>query len=155
MYRPLSNTPPAGKPSPDVETTIRGLTQDFCTAFNTGNYDQASAMYALDTVIMTPNREPVHGTKAAERLFRQLADAGYEHIRQETLRVDFSGDMAAEIGRYIVTIRSPKQNATSEQGSFMRVWRRLGSWFVAAESWTSHEKKPIQAISTNDDARVA
>ena len=155
MYRPLSSTPPAGRPSPDVDATIRDLTQDFCTAFNTGNYDQASAIYAADTVIMTPNCEPVHGAKGSERLFRQLADSGYEHIRQETLRVDFSGDMAVEIGRYTLTIRSERQNAAPEHGSFMRVWRRLGSWLVAAESWTIHSSKPIQAVGPRDDVRVA
>jgi ketosteroid isomerase-like protein len=138
-----------------VDTTIRGLTQDFCTAFNTGNYDQAAAIYAVDTVVMTPDREPAHGTRNAERLFRQLADSGYEHIRQETLRVDCSGDMALEIGRYTLTIRTPKQNALLEHGSFMRVWRRLGSWFVAAESWASHTPKPIPALGASDDARVA
>ena len=29
----------------DVESVIRGLTQDYCTAFNTGNYDQVASLY--------------------------------------------------------------------------------------------------------------
>ncbi len=154
MYRPLSSKPSNARPSLDVESTIRGLTQDFCTSFNTGNYDQAAAIFSTDAVLMAPNREPAHGTKAVERLFRQLGDSGYENLRQETTRVDYSGDMAVEIGRYTLTIHSPKEGLTSDRGSFMRAWRRIGSWFIAAEAWNSHLPHPEQ-VQPPSAAKVA
>jgi hypothetical protein len=43
MYRPPSSSASGSNPLLDVESTIRGLTQDFCMQFNTGNYDQAGA----------------------------------------------------------------------------------------------------------------
>lgn len=137
MYRPLSNNSGA-RPLLDVETTIRGLTQDFCTSFNTGNYDQAAALFSSDATFMISHREPALGTKAVERALRQFGDAGYENLRQETTRVDFSGDMAIEIGRYTVSIHSPKQGKVYDRGNFVRAWRRVGSWFIVAESWNSH-----------------
>ena len=46
MYRPYSS--PIGGSSMDVESTIRGLSQDFSMNFNTGNYDQVAALFAAD-----------------------------------------------------------------------------------------------------------
>ena len=48
MYRPFASSVPKPTPFLDVETIIRGLTQDLCTAFNTGNYDQAGALFAAN-----------------------------------------------------------------------------------------------------------
>ncbi len=154
MYRPLSSKPLNARPLLDVETTIRGLTQDFCTAFNTGNYDQAAAIFSADGVWMSPNREPAQGPKAVERTLRHLGDAGYENLRQETARVDYSGDMAVEIGRYTVSVHSPKQGISSDRGNFIRVWRRVGSWFVVAESWNS-QLPQAEEVTPPNTAKVA
>jgi uncharacterized protein (TIGR02246 family) len=137
MYRPMSNSS-SSRPLLDVESTIRGLTQDFCTSFNTGNYDQAAGLFSADATFMIAHREPAQGSKAIERALRQFGDAGYENLRQETVRVDYSGDMAIEIGRYTVSIHSQKQGKIVDRGNFFRAWRRVGSWFIAAESWSSH-----------------
>ena len=50
MYRSFASATASASPSPfvDVDSTIRGLTQDLCTAFNTGNYDQWAALFASD-----------------------------------------------------------------------------------------------------------
>ena len=39
MYRSYSNPLADSRPSLDVQSLIRNLSQDFVTAFNTGNYD--------------------------------------------------------------------------------------------------------------------
>ena len=138
MYRPY--TSPAGNipPSQDVESTIRGLTQDFCTAFNTGNYDQVAALFAADGTFMAPHYEPVYGPKAIERQLRQFGDLGYQDLRIDTLRVDHSGDMAMEIGRYTVTIRQESGTKSVDRGKYLNVWRRLGAWRMAADCWSTN-----------------
>jgi uncharacterized protein (TIGR02246 family) len=153
MYRPLNNSASA-RPLLDVETTIRGLTQDFCTSFNTGNYDQAAALFSSDATFMISHREPAQGTKAIERALRQYGDVGYENLLQETMRVDFSGDMAIEIGRYTVSIHSPKQGNVLDRGNFVRAWRRVGSWFIAAESWNS-QLPAFERETPSNTAKVA
>jgi len=74
MYRAYSSSLVDSRPFLDIEAQIRGLTQDFITAFNTGNYDQGAAMFAPDGVFMAPHHEPAQGPKAVERLLRELAD---------------------------------------------------------------------------------
>jgi len=141
MYRPYSSSLADSRPyssAESVESVIRNLTQDFITAFNTGNYDQAAAMFAPDGIMMAPHAEPAYGPKAIERLGREFRDAGYSGLRAETLRVDSSGDMAMETGRYSITIRQPNGATIVDRGKYIKVWRRLGAWRIVADCWNSN-----------------
>jgi uncharacterized protein (TIGR02246 family) len=135
MYRPSVTSP-----SPsffDVESIIRGLTQDYCTAFNTGNFDQVAALYANNAVYMAPQREIAQGPKAIEARLRSLGEFGYGDLRFETQRVDSSGDMAVEIGRYTLTISMENGSSVIDRGKYVHVWRRLGAWLMQANAWNS------------------
>lgn len=138
MYRPYGNSVPDSSPLLDVETTIRGLTQDYCTAFNTGNYDQVAALFASDGLYMAPHREPMQGPKAIEWLLLQLGERGYQDLRLETARVDHAGDLVVEIGRYTVGIHQPDGTTIADRGKFVHAWRRLGAWLMVADSWSSN-----------------
>jgi uncharacterized protein (TIGR02246 family) len=91
----------------DVPSLIRNLTQDFVTSFNTGNYDQAAALFAPDGAFMTTNYDPACGPKSVEHLVRQFGDAGYQDLRLETIRLEVFADLAVEIGRYTLAILQP------------------------------------------------
>ncbi|HEY6337051.1 MAG TPA: nuclear transport factor 2 family protein [Candidatus Sulfotelmatobacter sp.] len=145
MYRPYSGSLADPRPYLDVESVIRGLTQDYVTSYNTGNYDQIGALFAPDGVIMAPHMEPGYGPKSVERLARQMADAGYENLRSETLRVDHSGDMAMEIGRYTVAIRQADGTTVADRGKYVKVWRRLGRWMIVADCWNSNMPGMVKA----------
>ena len=106
-------------------------------AFNTGNFDQAAALFALDGALISPHREPAHGQKAVEQAFRKLSDAGHEDLRAETLRVEVSGDLAMETGRYHVGVRQQNGTVVADRGNYLRVWRRLGVWRIVADCWSS------------------
>jgi ketosteroid isomerase-like protein len=138
MYRNYSSSLADSRPFMDVQSQIRELTQDLVTSFNTGNYDQVAAMYAADGVFMAPNHDPSHGPKETERLLRQLSDAGYEDLRLETLRVESSGDMAMEVGRYSVAIHQSNHTTVADRGKYLKVWRRLGTWLIVADCWNSN-----------------
>jgi len=135
MYRPYSGPPVDSRPFRDVESQLRNLTQDFAMSFNTGNYDQAASLFAPDCVFMAPGREAAYGQQPVERLLRQLGDAGYSDLRMETTRIEHSGDLAMELGRFSVVVRQADGKQLPERGKYMRVWRRLGAWLLVAESW--------------------
>src|SRR5579864_682321 len=136
MYRPYTGSLADSRPFRDVESQLRELTQDFSTSFNTGNYDQAAALFAADGVLMAPQREPAYGPKPVERLLRQLGEAGYSDLRLETTRVDHSGDMAMELGRFTVIVRHPDGTVLPERGKYVKVWKRLGAWLIMADCWS-------------------
>jgi ketosteroid isomerase-like protein len=138
MYRSYSSSLADSRPFLDVPSLIRNLGQDFVTSFNTGNYDQAGALFAQDGAFMAPHYEPAYGPKAVERLLRQFGDAGYEDLRLETSRVEISGDLAMEIGRYSVAIRLPDGTILADRGKYVKNWRRLGAWLIVADCWSSN-----------------
>ncbi len=138
MYRPYSSSLADSRPFLDVESVIRNLAQDFVTSFNTGNYDQVAALFAKDGAFMAPHHDPAYGPKAVERLLRQFAESGYEDLRLETVRVEASGDMAVEIGRYTVAIRQSDGTILADRGKYVKAWRRLGAWLIVADCWSTN-----------------
>jgi ketosteroid isomerase-like protein len=136
MYRPYTSPSADSRPFRDVESQIRELTQDFAMSFNTGNYDQAAGLFVSDGELMAPHYEGAHGQKAVERLLRQLSEAGYGDLRMETTRVEHSGDMAMEIGRFSVIVRKLDGTMMPERGKYVKVWRRLGVWRLVADCWS-------------------
>ena len=138
MYRPYSSPVGASGSSTDVLSTIRGLTQDFGMNFNTGNYDQVAGLFASDGLFMAPHNDSVVGPKPIERKLREFGESGYQDLRLETIRVDSSGDMAMEIGRYSVSVVSESNSAKAERGKYLKVWRRLGAWRIVADCWSSN-----------------
>jgi uncharacterized protein (TIGR02246 family) len=142
MYRPYSSSLADSRPFLDVQSLLRNLAQDFVTSFNTGNYDQAASLFTPDGAFMAPHHEPAYGTKAIERMLRQFGEEGYEDLRLETVRVESSGDMAMEIGRYAVAVRQPSGAIIADHGKYVKVWRRLGAWLVVADCWSTNLPMP-------------
>jgi ketosteroid isomerase-like protein len=138
MYRPYSSSLADSRPLLDVQSLLRNNAQDFVTAFNTGNYDQAAVMFSPDGAFMAPHHDPAYGPKAVEHLLRKFGDAGYQDLRLETVRVESSGDMAMEIGRYSVGIHLPDGTVTADRGKYVKAWRRLGAWLIIADCWSSN-----------------
>jgi ketosteroid isomerase-like protein len=144
QYRIYGSSAPAG-PLVDVESTIREQVQDFCTGFNTGNFDHCAELFLEEGQLMTPDRASVQGIKQIERCLRDMSDAGYQHLRLETLRVDASGDMAMELGEYAVAIRTSNGKVFNSRGKYLACWRRLGVWRMAADCWCSALAAPQES----------
>jgi uncharacterized protein (TIGR02246 family) len=142
MYRPYPSSLADSRPFLDVQSLIRNLAQDFVTSFNTGNYDQVAALFAQDGAFMAPHHDPAYGPKAVERLLHQIGEAGYEDLRLETVRVEASGDLAMEIGRYTVAIRQPDGTILADRGKYVKAWRRLGAWLIVADCWSTNLATP-------------
>ena len=137
MHRPAVSSVPGAGSWMDVQSTIRGLTQDFATAFNTANYDQAAALFASDAYFLAPHRESVQGQRPIELMLREYGEAGFQNLRLETIRVDHSGDMAVEVGRYTVAIQQANGTTIADRGKFVQTWRRLGAWLMTVDCWSS------------------
>ena len=71
-----------------------------------------------------------------ERLLRQLGEAGYGDLRLETTRVEHSGDMAMEVGRFSVVVRQADGALAPERGKYVKVWKRMGVWRLMADCWS-------------------
>ena len=105
--------------------------------FNTGNYEQVAELFTSDGLFMPPHREAAQGPKAIEQVLRDHGEKGYQDLRLETTRVDNTGDMAIEIGRYTVAVRQGNGTTLADRGKFIHAWRRLGVWMMVAACWNS------------------
>lgn len=135
MYRPY-NAQADLRPFRDVDSQLREQSQDFAMAFNTGNYDHAARMFAGDGVLMAPMHEAAYGQKSVERLLRELGESGYSDLRLETMRIDHSGDMAMELGKFSAILHRGDGTLAQERGKYVKVWRRLGAWLIVADCWS-------------------
>jgi uncharacterized protein (TIGR02246 family) len=142
MYRSYSGSVADSRPFMDVQSLIRNLAQDFVIAFNTGNHDQAAALFAPDGALMAPHHDPAYGPKSVERLLHHFADAGYQDLRFETIRIESAGDLAMEIGRYTVAIHKSDGTIRGDRGKYLKTWKRLGAWLILADSWSSNLPAP-------------
>jgi uncharacterized protein (TIGR02246 family) len=153
MYRPYTSPIAGSGSSFDVESTIRGLTQDFNMNFNTGNYDQVAVLFSSDAMFMAPHHEASVGSKAIERKLREFGEVGYQDLRLETTRVDYSGDMAMEVGRYSVSVVDAAGQSRTDRGKYLKVWRRLGAWRIVADCWSSN--LPAGSIPTPEEKSLS
>jgi uncharacterized protein (TIGR02246 family) len=148
MYRPSALGVSGSGSFQNVESILRDLTQDYCTAFNTGNYDHAAALFTTEAIFMPPHRESSRGSKQIEILLRRFGESGYQDLRMETVRVEHSGDMAIEIGRYTVTIHRADMTL-ADRGEYVRGWHRLGAWLMTADCWSSNLPLPDEVRLTS------
>jgi len=72
-----------------------------------------------------------------------MGESGYGDLRLETTRVDYSGDMAMELGQFTAIVRQADGTMVPERGKYVKVWRRLGAWLIMADSWS----RTAQAVS--------
>ena len=138
MYGPFASSVSSSSSFIDVPATIRELTQDLSMAFNTGNYDHGAAQFAPDGFFMPSQHEAAQGPRTIERILRQLGDAGYQDLRLQTVRVEHSGDMAVEVGRYTVAVRQANGTVIAQRGDYLHTWRRIGTWLITAACWNSN-----------------
>lgn len=146
-YVPYGNAASSPRLNTDVTSAIREANQDFCTAFNTGNYDQCANLFTPDGCFMPPNQESAQGKKAIERALQKFGEMGYDDLRLETLRIDHSLDMAVEIGRYAVSIHQANGTAVIDRGKYLNAWRRIGAWLKVADCWSSDLPVATRATS--------
>ena len=80
-------------------------------------------------------REPT-GQKLVERLLRQLGEAGYGDLRMETTRVEHSGDMAMEIGRFSVIVRQAGRDDDAGAREICESVAPAGCMALVADCWS-------------------
>ena len=136
MYQHSTNSQGDARPFRDVPSQLRDLTQDYVTSFNTGNYDHAARLFASDGALMIPHDEGAYGQKQIEVLLRRMGEQGYGDLRMETTRIDHSGDMAMEIGRFSLAVHNADGTLVPEHGKYVKVWHRVGAWLIMADCWS-------------------
>lgn len=120
----------------DVAAAIEAANEAYVNAYNAGDAAGVAAVYAEDATVMPPNAEPAVSRDAIEATMQAGLDAapGFS-LALETTSLEVTGDVAVELGRYVVT---DPEGGHADHGSFIAYWKRVdGGWKMAADIWNS------------------
>jgi ketosteroid isomerase-like protein len=99
----------------------------------------AAAFYTADARLLAPSAELLTGRDAVARFWQAGIEAGVEHIELSCDEIDLegSGDVAYEIGHYVLRLHPPDGPEVTDRGRYLLVHRREsdGGWRRAVETF--------------------
>lgn len=110
----------------------------FIDALRRGDAAAAAAAYTDDARLLAPSTEALSGRASIARFWQAGIDAGVQGIELESGGVDIEpgGDVATEIGRYVLSVRPDRGPVVVDRGTYLLVYRRVdGAWRRAAETF--------------------
>lgn len=107
----------------------------FVAAFRDGDAATVAACYTSDAQLLPANSEPITGTQAIQGFWQSVMKMGIAGARLETVEVEDAGDLAVEIGRYVL---SGADGGALDNGKYVVVWHRDGgAWKLHRDIWTT------------------
>ncbi len=112
----------------DAEPAIARANDRFVSALRTGNVEQLVAAYSDSAVVLPPNAPAMIGRDSIRQFWTGFLGIGAIDGKLMTENVTQTCDMAAERGRYELTItpRQPGAAAIHDRGKYVVVWRKIG-----------------------------
>jgi len=124
----------------EVTKAIRALNAEFERNVRAQSASQlVQAAYAEDAVVLPPNQPMVSGRTQITEFWQGMFGAGLKDASLETVRVEASGDLASEIGKYTLTIQPKDAAPVQAQGKYLVALRRQadGAWRLVADMFSS------------------
>jgi ketosteroid isomerase-like protein len=128
-----------GEPMSRSEAAVRRLTQEWVLACNTRQLDELIELYAADALVLRSNLPPIRGAMAVREFFFASLEAGLGEVALDPLRVEVSGDLAHEVGRYSALVPGTAGKRREERGKYLWVFAKQssGDWKLLSECWSS------------------
>lgn len=123
----------------DADRAIARQNENFAAAARSGDVDQLMKFYSDSAVILAPNAPAVAGRDAVRQFWTGFLAASNVDVKLMTDDVTQSCDLAAERGRYELTMTpKPGGAAVHESGKYVVVWRKLNGQWRAVEDIFNH-----------------
>jgi ketosteroid isomerase-like protein len=128
-----------GEPMSRGEAAVRRLTQEWVLACNTRQLDELIELYAADALVLRANLPPIRGTMAVREFFFASLEAGLGEVALDPMRVEISGELAHEVGRYSALVPGTAGKRREERGKYLWVFTKQssGDWKLISECWSS------------------
>jgi uncharacterized protein (TIGR02246 family) len=128
-----------GEPMSRSEAAVRRLTQEWVLACNTRQLDELIELYAGDALVLRSNLPPIRGAMAVREFFFASLEAGLGEVALDPMRVEVSGDLAHEVGRYTALVPGTAGKRREERGKYLWVFAKQssGDWRLLSECWSS------------------
>lgn len=127
----------------EIRKAIEANTKALVAAFNKGDAAAVAGMYTKDAKLLPPNSEMVEGTQNIQAYWQGAISAGAKLEALDTVEVEARGDMAAEVGKYTLTIPQAGGQTVTDQGKYLVVWKKQGqTWKLALDIWNTNKPLP-------------
>ena len=122
-----------------AETAVRRLSQDWVIACNTKHLEDILELYAVDAMVYRSNEPAVRSTSALREYFVAALEAGLGEIAMEPARVEISGDLGYEAGKFTALMPGVGGKRREERGKYVRVMAKDadGDWKISVDCWSS------------------
>jgi uncharacterized protein (TIGR02246 family) len=127
-----------------VRDEIMTLAQQFGKAVANQDVDELVGFYTEDARMLPPNAPMIQGRDGLRAIFREYFDAGMKSLELETVDVLEDGQLAVEVGRYVMGIQPLAGDPVEDRGKYIAVYRRQpdGALKIAADTFNSDHPAP-------------
>jgi uncharacterized protein (TIGR02246 family) len=113
-----------------MEDEIRSASHGLADALARGDAGDAAALYTDDGKLLAPSAKLIAGRAEIEEYWRAGIALGLTHVELEPTGFELAGDVAIELGRYVVAIGDDRDG-----GKYVVLHRRQadGAWRRAVD----------------------
>jgi uncharacterized protein (TIGR02246 family) len=120
--------------SDETRESIESTNRAFAAAFLRGDGDAVAELYTRDAQLIPPGADVVSGRSAIAAFWKGAIEAGVTELALETEQVEWTGDLAYEIG----AARLVAADGRVSQDRYLVVWKREnGKWQLHRDIWNA------------------
>ena len=121
------------KSGDDTEVEIRRRRLEFVSGMNARNPERVLALAGPDVLLLADGQPAIEGREPLRKMFQVMLESGVTwELKMEPTRIEHSGPLAVEIGRYWKSLLRTDGTSKQSQGKYVDVWKRQpnGSWLL-------------------------
>jgi uncharacterized protein (TIGR02246 family) len=122
-----------------VRAFIEKQAKVFSDTFARAEFKTLAAMYAEDAVALPPDADMVKGRAAIEAFWKSVYDSGVKSATLTVVDVHSSGELAAELGTAVLTIKAANKPDATQNVKYVVVWKKQkdGAWKLYRDIWNA------------------
>ena len=130
-------------PQEDNSQISEGITktyQAFTSAVSNGDASGVASCYTDDAQLMAPNADLVTGKQEIQNAMQGFVDAGINRISLESTEIEGFGNMAFEVGKYVLSV----EEQVIDNGKYIVIWKKVGEdWKLHRDIFNSNIPLPV------------